>query len=85
MVCLGNICRSPMADAIMLDLLNKNKLSDKIIIDSAGTEYYHIGKTADERAIRTCFKHGIDLNYHRARKINENDAVEKSTRLFFPW
>jgi protein-tyrosine phosphatase len=70
-VCLGNICRSPMADAIMLKMLNDKKLNHEI--DSAGTQSYHVGSGADKRAVRTCYKHGIDLRYHEARQISKAD------------
>ena len=50
-VCLGNICRSPMANAIFHDLIVKNELQDKISCDSCGTEAYHIGENADERTL----------------------------------
>ena len=50
-VCLGNICRSPAAEAIFLDLINKKGLNDSFIVDSAGTGSWHIGKKADKRMI----------------------------------
>ena len=52
-VCLGNICRSPAAEAIFLDLINKKGLNDSFIVDSAGTGSWHIGKKADTR-MRIC-------------------------------
>ena len=48
-VCLGNICRSPAAEAIFIDLINKKGLNNKFIVDSAGTGSWHIGKEADPR------------------------------------
>ena len=48
-VCLGNICRSPAAEAIFIRLLEKNGLTDGFIVDSAGTGSWHIGKKADSR------------------------------------
>ena len=48
-VCLGNICRSPAAEAIFISLLEKKGLADGFIIDSAGTGSWHIGKKADSR------------------------------------
>jgi protein-tyrosine phosphatase len=72
-VCLGNICRSPMADGIMIQLLKDNNLSDKVEVDSAGTEPYHVGETADKRAIKVSKEYGIDIQYHRARQIELRD------------
>ena len=48
-VCLGNICRSPAAEAIFISLLEKKRLTDGFIVDSAGTGSWHIGKKADSR------------------------------------
>lgn len=70
-VCLGNICRSPMAEGIMKSLARKNNLD--WYIDSAATESYHIGAMPDRRAIATCKRHGIDIDDQRARKLTAND------------
>lgn len=70
-VCLGNICRSPMAEGIMKDLVEQHKLDWQI--DSAGTESYHIGQQPDRRAIRTCLKYGIEISNQRARKLTKKD------------
>ena len=50
-VCLGNICRSPAAEAIFISLLEKKELTDGFIVDSAGTGSWHIGKKADSRTV----------------------------------
>ncbi|MCS6820267.1 MAG: low molecular weight phosphotyrosine protein phosphatase [Microscillaceae bacterium] len=71
-VCLGNICRSPMAEGIFNDLIEKNNLKHLITCDSAGTADYHIGEMPDERMCETALKHHIQLN-HRARKITQAD------------
>lgn len=72
MVCLGNICRSPMAKAILV-----KKLYDKNItwveVDSAGTSDYHVGGKADYRTIESGLKHGIDLSLHRGRQFSKHD------------
>ena len=70
-VCLGNICRSPMAEGILKELAAKHQLDWHI--ESAATESYHIGKPPDNRAIRTCKKHGIDISSQRARKLTHAD------------
>lgn len=64
MVCLGNICRSPLAEGIL-----KSKVSNKITVDSAGTAAWHSGKLPDERSIAVAKKHGIDLTYQKARQF----------------
>jgi protein-tyrosine phosphatase len=70
-VCLGNICRSPLAEGIMLHLKEKNNLN--IEIDSAGTANYHVGEKPDERTIANAFEHGINLNPLRARQFVKED------------
>ena len=71
-VCLGNICRSPAAEAIFIDLLKKKRLNDKFIVDSAGTGSWHIGKEADNRMRIAAEKRGVQI-LSRARKINPKD------------
>ena len=71
MVCLGNICRSPLAEGIL-----KKKLSDKNItaeIDSVGLEPYHIGQPPDERTIRVAKERGIDVSDHVMRLFSKSD------------
>ena len=68
MVCLGNICRSPMAEGIMRNLGGK-----KVEVDSAGTASYHIGFQPDKRMIATAFDHGIDISNLRARQFQYDD------------
>ena len=69
MVCLGNICRSPLAEGI---LQHKTK-NTNIFVDSAGTASYHIGKLPDSRSIEIANKYGIDLSNQRARQFSEKD------------
>ncbi len=71
-VCLGNICRSPAAEAIFLDLINKKGLNDSFIVDSAGTGSWHIGKKADTRMRIASRKRGVEI-ISRARQINSSD------------
>jgi len=70
-VCLGNICRSPLAEGIMLHLKQKHNL--KIEIDSAGTASYHIGEAPDHRTIANAKKNGVDLSALRARQFVADD------------
>lgn len=69
MVCLGNICRSPLAEGIL-----KSKVdTTQIVIDSAGTGNYHIGKLPDSRSIKTAKNHGIDITDQRCRQFTVDD------------
>lgn len=69
MVCLGNICRSPLAEGILQSKLPKTSF----FIDSAGTAAYHVGHLPDERSIAVAQKHGIDITNQRARKFSVKD------------
>ncbi|MCU0447713.1 MAG: low molecular weight phosphotyrosine protein phosphatase [Microscillaceae bacterium] len=69
-VCLGNICRSPMAEGVFRELTKDE--DDKFYCDSAGTSTYHIGELPDERMQTTAQKHSINLT-HRARQISRDD------------
>ena len=70
-VCLGNICRSPLAEGIMLHLKQKHDLN--LEIDSAGTASYHIGEAPDKRTIANAKKNGVDLSQLRARQFSSSD------------
>uniref|UniRef100_F1LE52 Low molecular weight phosphotyrosine protein phosphatase n=1 Tax=Ascaris suum TaxID=6253 RepID=F1LE52_ASCSU len=72
-VCLGNICRSPMAEAIFVDTVKKNGLFDEWTIDSAALIDYHVGMQPDKRAIRTLNKFGISDYKHKARQVTTED------------
>lgn len=74
MVCLGNICRSPLAEGIMKEKAKKYKL--KIDVDSAGTAAYHEGELPDPRSMDTAQKYGIDISDQRARKFETADFHE---------
>ncbi len=71
-VCLGNICRSPMAEGLFLDLIEKENISDKFEVDSAGTSGHHVGERADRRMRMTAESHGVELP-SRSRQIKPND------------
>ncbi|MEN8839186.1 MAG: low molecular weight protein-tyrosine-phosphatase [Flavobacteriales bacterium] len=74
MVCLGNICRSPLAEGILATKAMKHNLN--LIIDSAGTAAYHVGNLPDERSIEVAKKYGIDLTNQRARQFRVQDFEE---------
>ncbi|MDG1346586.1 MAG: low molecular weight phosphotyrosine protein phosphatase [Crocinitomicaceae bacterium] len=71
MVCLGNICRSPLADALL-----KKKVAElglNIEVDSAGTSDYHIGGEPDKRTQENALNHGLDMSFLRARQFTKKD------------
>lgn len=69
MVCLGNICRSPLAEGILQSKIN----SQNVLVDSAGTAAYHVGNLPDERSIEVARKNKIDITNQRARKFTVKD------------
>ena len=71
-VCLGNICRSPAAEAIFINLIEKKGLNDRFIVDSAGTGSWHIGKKADSRMRFSAEIRGLNI-LSIARQINTKD------------
>jgi low molecular weight protein-tyrosine phosphatase len=71
-VCLGNICRSPLAEGILKHLVTERGYGEKIMIDSAGTANYHIGERPDPRTIENALKNGVEL-LSRARQFSEDD------------
>lgn len=69
MVCLGNICRSPLAEGIL-----KSKLpTSQFTVDSAGTASYHIGSAPDRRSVAVAKKYGINISHLKGRQFNVND------------
>ena len=72
MVCLGNICRSPLAEGIL-----KSKTDpEKVIVDSAGTAGYHIGSRPDRRSIDVARRNNIDISHQRCRIFTREDLDE---------
>lgn len=75
-VCLGNICRSPTAEGVFRKLVESQNMSDFIVIDSAGTHAYHVGKAPDPRAQEAAARRGIDLSGLRGRQAIPEDISE---------
>ncbi|MFT4886241.1 MAG: protein-tyrosine phosphatase [Pseudohongiellaceae bacterium] len=73
MVCLGNICRSPSAHGVFERLVASKGLSEKILVESAGTANYHIGKSPDPRSIAAASLRGFDLSRQVARQVSSHD------------
>ena len=72
MVCLGNICRSPLAEGILASKLPK----DKFIVDSAGTGSWHIGHAPDKRSIAVAQKNGLCIDNQKGRQFKTSDFDE---------
>jgi protein-tyrosine phosphatase len=75
-VCMGNICRSPTAQGVFRNLVEREGLSHLIDTDSAGTIDYHSGKAPDRRARETAVKRGLDISDLRARQAVSEDFLE---------
>lgn len=70
MVCLGNICRSPLAHGLL-----EKKLGEGYEVDSAGTGNYHVGAAPDHRSVAVAKKYGLDISGQQARQITEEDLI----------
>jgi len=71
-VCLGNICRSPLAEGLMSEKVSKANAEEQFTVDSCGTADYHIGELPDERTRENALKNGLELR-HRARQFEPSD------------
>jgi protein-tyrosine phosphatase len=72
MVCLGNICRSPLAEGILQSKVN----TDAVFVDSAGTAGYHVGNPPDPRSVAVAQKHGLDISLQKCRRFSQTDFKE---------
>lgn len=79
-VCLGNICRSPMAEAVFQQLVNEAGLTDQFHIDSAGTGSWHVGEKAHRGTRQILAEHGILYN-GRARQVTRQDMADPNTYI----
>jgi protein-tyrosine phosphatase len=73
LLCLGNICRSPLMEGVLRDELNRQGLTDRFRLDSAGVGAWHAGEPPDRRAIAVARAHGIDISSQRARQLQDAD------------
>ncbi|MEU8198821.1 low molecular weight protein-tyrosine-phosphatase [Microbispora amethystogenes] len=80
LVCMGNICRSPMAEVVLCRTLAERGLDD-VEVDSAGTGGWHAGEPMDERALATLADHGYDGSAHRARQFDPAWFAERDLIL----
>jgi protein-tyrosine phosphatase len=74
-VCMGNICRSPLAEGVFRHLLRATNLERRVVADSAGTHAYHVGEAPDLRAQRAAARRGYNISGMRARKIVAQDMA----------
>ena len=74
-VCLGNICRSPMAEGVLRARIEASPLAGQVILDSVGTGNWHVGQPPDPRAIATAARHGVDISGLRARQLSRDDFI----------
>ena len=73
-VCMGNICRSPLAQGVFENVLRREGLENEVFVDSAGTGSWHVGHPPDERAQRSARSRGLDLSAQRARRVTSGDC-----------
>jgi protein-tyrosine phosphatase len=71
-VCLGNICRSPLAEGVFRHVLDSEGLTNRFLVDSAGTGSWHVGESPDHRSVRSAATHGVTLTGH-ARQVQPED------------
>lgn len=73
-ICLGNICRSPLAQGVFEEVVRREGLEDEVFVDSAGTGSWHVGRPPDERAQRSASLRGLDISVQRARRVTPKDC-----------
>ncbi|CAN0074378.1 unnamed protein product [Chrysoparadoxa australica] len=73
-VCLGNICRSPLAEAVFMEKVRKKGLQDALMADSAGTGHWHVGNPPDPRSIAVAEKNNIPIS-HIGRQFSSDDSL----------
>lgn len=85
MVCMGNICRSPMAEAVLRHKLQALGLGQQVQVDSAGTHASHSGERPDPRAVQVAAARGYDLSRQRARPVRDLDFEAFDLILCMDW
>ena len=84
-VCMGNICRSPMAAGVFRHLVHQAGLDEAVKIDSAGTHALHANEEPDKRAQAVMAKRGYDITSHRARRVQNKDFEDYDMILAMDW
>ena len=85
LVCLGNICRSPLAEGVLRTVAEARGLGGHVLIDSAGTGCWHAGSAPDPRSISIAARHGIDISSQKARKVTAEDFERFDLILGMDW
>lgn len=85
MVCMGNICRSPTAEAVLRHKLALADLAHLVEVDSAGTHAFHVGSAPDKRSQTHAHQRGYDLSALRARRVSERDFLHFDLVLAMDW
>lgn len=75
-VCLGNICRSPMAEGALRARIRSAGLQERVVVDSVGTGDWHVGDLPDARAVATAARHGVDISDLRGRQLRVEDFTD---------
>ena len=75
-VCLGNICRSPLAEGVFRHLAHERGVDHRFRIDSAGTGAWHVGQPPDPRSVDVARRHGVTLDGQRARQVRDDDCAD---------
>ncbi|MCO4769106.1 MAG: low molecular weight phosphotyrosine protein phosphatase [Deltaproteobacteria bacterium] len=75
-VCLGNICRSPIAHGVLRERIAARGLDSRVSVDSCGTSSYHNGEQADPNTRRVAARRGVDIEWHRSRQLLDSDFYE---------
>jgi protein-tyrosine phosphatase len=73
-VCMGNICRSPLAQCVFEEVLRCEELEGEVFVDSAGTGRWHVGEPPDERALSAASLRDLDISAQRARQLRPEDC-----------
>jgi protein-tyrosine phosphatase len=84
-VCMGNICRSPMAEGVFGQMIRQAGLDDVVKVASAGTHGFHVGEPPDKRAVATAARRGYDISELRARQVQASDFDEHDLILAMDW
>ncbi|WP_031371445.1 MULTISPECIES: low molecular weight protein-tyrosine-phosphatase [Lysobacter] len=75
-VCLGNICRSPVAEGVLRARIETSSVAGRVELDSAGTGDWHVGEPPDRRSIANAAEHGVDISGLRARQLAASDYTD---------
>ena len=84
-VCMGNICRSPMAEGVFQQMIRQAGLDEVVQVGSAGTHAFHAGEAPDKRAQATAAKRGYDISGLRARRVKDKDFEDYDMILAMDW